>query len=296
MPSVTLNRKVFEKLVGKKLSEKELKDRISMLGTDLESLDKDEIHVEIFPNRPDMLSEQGFSRAFSSFIGLKTGLRKFEVKKSEEKLIIDNSVKSVRPYSICAIVKNLKFDDEKIREIIQVQEKLHVTYGRNRKKCAIGIYPLEKIKFPIKFVGKNPKDILFQPLESKKEMTGLQILSQHPTGKDYGHLLEGKDKFPLFIDANNKVLSMPPIINSYDVGKISESTKEVFIEWIEGKDNALKSEEATKKLLPLLEKEKNPLAKEILDLKQYLVKKSVWVVGGDGWAYDIGYGGLDHVL
>jgi len=79
-------------------------------------------------------------------------------------------------------------------------------------------------------------------------------------------------------------------------GNLSAKTKEVFIEWIEGKDNALKSEEATKKLLPLLEKEKNPLAKEILDLKQYLVKKSVWVVGGDGWAYDIGYGGLDHVL
>ena len=43
-------------------------------------------------------------------------------------------------------------------------------------------------------------------------------------------------------------------------------------------------------------KEKDPVAKEILELKQYLVKKSVWAFGGDGWAYDIGYGGLDHVL
>ncbi|MFC2100214.1 pyruvate:ferredoxin (flavodoxin) oxidoreductase [Bacteroidota bacterium] len=79
-------------------------------------------------------------------------------------------------------------------------------------------------------------------------------------------------------------------------GNLSSKTKEAFNEWIEGKNEALKSEEATKKLLPLLEKEKDPLAKEILDLKQYLIKKSVWVVGGDGWAYDIGYGGLDHVL
>ena len=49
-------------------------------------------------------------------------------------------------------------------------------------------------------------------------------------------------------------------------------------------------------LIPVLEKEKAPVAKEILKLKQYLIKKSVWAIGGDGWAYDIGYGGLDHVI
>ncbi|MBL7138934.1 MAG: pyruvate:ferredoxin (flavodoxin) oxidoreductase [Bacteroidales bacterium] len=70
----------------------------------------------------------------------------------------------------------------------------------------------------------------------------------------------------------------------------------VFGEWIEGKDDALLSKEATIKMLPLLEKENNQLAKDILDLKQYLVKKSIWIIGGDGWAYDIGYGGLDHVI
>jgi pyruvate/2-oxoacid:ferredoxin oxidoreductase beta subunit len=69
-----------------------------------------------------------------------------------------------------------------------------------------------------------------------------------------------------------------------------------FREWIDGKEDAEKSKAATDKLLPLLEKESDPLAKDLIDLKQYLIKKSVWVIGGDGWAYDIGYGGLDHVL
>jgi pyruvate-ferredoxin/flavodoxin oxidoreductase len=69
-----------------------------------------------------------------------------------------------------------------------------------------------------------------------------------------------------------------------------------FKEWIEGKDDGEKSQTATDKIIPLLQKENNPLAKELLDLKQYFVKKSVWVIGGDGWAYDIGYGGLDHVI
>jgi pyruvate-ferredoxin/flavodoxin oxidoreductase len=79
-------------------------------------------------------------------------------------------------------------------------------------------------------------------------------------------------------------------------GKIEQATKEAFEEWIAGMNEAAKSEVASDKVLKALEKEKEPVAKEILKLKQYLVKKSVWIIGGDGWAYDIGYGGLDHVL
>ena len=230
MPSITINRKVFEKLVGKKLPLEKLKDRISYLGTDLEEVTDDEIKVEIFPNRPDMLSEQGFARAFSTFIDVKKGLTKFELKKSDYKVIIDKSVNSVRPFTTCAIVKNLKFDDEKIKEIIQIQEKLHVSYGRGRKRAAIGIYPLEKIKLPITYIAKKPEEIIFQPLEHKTKINGNQILTNHLTGKEYAHLLEGKKVFPIFIDSDNKILSMPPIINSHDVGKITETTKDVFIE------------------------------------------------------------------
>ena len=77
---------------------------------------------------------------------------------------------------------------------------------------------------------------------------------------------------------------------------VSESEKAVFNEWIEGRDNAAASEAATKKVLEVLNGNNATYAQEILSLSQYLVKKSIWVFGGDGWAYDIGYGGLDHVL
>jgi len=72
--------------------------------------------------------------------------------------------------------------------------------------------------------------------------------------------------------------------------------KEACTEWLAGKDNALVSKEATAKVLPLLEAANTEIAKELVALKQYFIKKSVWMFGGDGWAYDIGYGGLDHVL
>ncbi|MBC8444480.1 phenylalanine--tRNA ligase subunit beta, partial [Candidatus Woesearchaeota archaeon] len=180
MPTINLNKNVFEKLVGKKLTLDKLKDRISMLGTDLESIEGNEIIVEVFPNRPDMLSEQGFARAFSSFIGVEKGLRNYTVKKNNKYVVkIEDAVKKVRPYTACAIVKGLKLDDEKINGIIQIQEKLHVSFGRNRKKLAIGIYPLEEIKLPITYTAKKPKSFKFLPLEGKKEMDGLQILSQH---------------------------------------------------------------------------------------------------------------------
>jgi pyruvate-ferredoxin/flavodoxin oxidoreductase len=79
-------------------------------------------------------------------------------------------------------------------------------------------------------------------------------------------------------------------------GNLSEDLKAACQDWIDNMLSAEGSETASKKLIPLLEKSKDPVAADILNLKQYLVKKSIWIFGGDGWAYDIGYGGLDHVL
>jgi pyruvate-ferredoxin/flavodoxin oxidoreductase len=76
----------------------------------------------------------------------------------------------------------------------------------------------------------------------------------------------------------------------------SDAEKEVYTEWIANKENADGSVVATKKVLDVITTSKNADAQEIVKLKQYLVKKSTWVFGGDGWAYDIGFGGLDHVL
>lgn len=76
----------------------------------------------------------------------------------------------------------------------------------------------------------------------------------------------------------------------------SDAEKEAYAEWIENKGNIEGSKAATAKVLKAIEGSKHEAAKIITELKQYLVKKSVWVFGGDGWAYDIGYGGLDHVI
>jgi len=78
--------------------------------------------------------------------------------------------------------------------------------------------------------------------------------------------------------------------------QVSTETREAFRRWIDTRENSGESKEASKAVVKALKAEKHPVAGEILPLEQYLVKKSVWIIGGDGWAYDIGYGGLDHVL
>ncbi|MGM0473198.1 MAG: pyruvate:ferredoxin (flavodoxin) oxidoreductase [Bacteroidota bacterium] len=77
---------------------------------------------------------------------------------------------------------------------------------------------------------------------------------------------------------------------------VKPDTKEAFGQWIDSMYDLDASRKASARLLEVLEKESHDVAKEITSLKQYLVKKSVWIIGGDGWAYDIGFGGLDHVI
>ena len=76
----------------------------------------------------------------------------------------------------------------------------------------------------------------------------------------------------------------------------SAELKAAMGEWLEGKDNSALSAAASAKLIPMMEACGCKTCKELLDLKQYFVKKSQWIIGGDGWGYDIGFGGVDHVL
>ncbi len=94
----------------------------------------------------------------------------------------------------------------------------------------------------------------------------------------------------------NKIRTRIARLMTENMKAVAPETKAIFQELIAAKEDAQGSEEVTARLLPILEKEKHEVAAHILDLKNYLIKKSVWIFGGDGWAYDIGYGGLDHVL
>ena len=217
-------------LIGKKITKDELEKLLSDIGMELASINKEKITIELTAERPDLLSPVGISRALKSFLGFEKGMPKYTVKESNYKIKVDRSVEKIRPFTVAVVVKNLKMTDDNLKEIIYVQEKLHQTYGRDRKNFAIGIYPMENIEFPITFKADSPDKIKFRPLGSNSEITADKILKQNPTGKKYANLLDGLNKYPYFIDAKGDILSMPPIINSEKTGRVTENTTSVFIE------------------------------------------------------------------
>jgi pyruvate-ferredoxin/flavodoxin oxidoreductase len=77
---------------------------------------------------------------------------------------------------------------------------------------------------------------------------------------------------------------------------VSDENKALYNEWLETKDDSDKSRETSDKIHAAIEHSENPYDKKVKSLEQYLVKRSQWIVGGDGASYDIGFGGLDHVI
>jgi phenylalanyl-tRNA synthetase beta chain len=187
----------------------------------------DVFKVEVFPNRPDLLCVEGLARAFASFEGLKPGLRIYRAEKSELELHVDSSAKSVRPYICCALVENISLSDEAIASLFNVQEKLHITHCRDRRKGSIGVYDANGLEFPLQYRAVDLNEVKFVPLEESVEMTPQEILTETPKGMAYAHLVE--DKAPLLTDKKGRVLSFPPIINSDDT-KVTERTNSVIID------------------------------------------------------------------
>ncbi|HSB46802.1 MAG TPA: phenylalanine--tRNA ligase subunit beta [Candidatus Bilamarchaeum sp.] len=186
------------------------------------------IITELTPNRPDWYSMEGLARALRAYH--RDERPEYSAKKSAYKVSVDASVAKIRPYTVCAVVKGLKFDDQRIRDAVLLQEKLLGTLGRKVKRFGLGIYPLSAIKFPVRYTTLKPEEIRYVPLGHDREMSAKEILEEHKKGQQYGHLIRGHPRFPVFVDAENRIMALIPVVNSAETGKIDESTTEIFIE------------------------------------------------------------------
>lgn len=211
------------------VSKGEIQDLFAMYGCPPDPPEGDTLRIEVFPNRPDMLMVEGAARALKGILGIEKGLRVFSPAPAVNFVKIDPAVKAVRPHSSFAIIRNVVLDEQTVASIMQIQEKLHQTHGRKRRKVAIGIHDLDKIKFPITYSAVEPDKVSFIPLEGEFALTCRQILERHPKGKEYAHLLEGAKHYPLIFDSNGNVLSMPPIING-NATRVTPSTRNLLID------------------------------------------------------------------
>jgi phenylalanyl-tRNA synthetase beta chain len=217
-------------LVGRDLSQEELEENLFLIKCEIDNITNGIVTIEVNPDRVDLLSVEGIARALRGFLEIETGAPKYTVRKSDWKAIVDPSVKEVRPFLACGIVKDLQLDDDLITEFMQLQERLTGTFGRNRKRTSIGLYVLDLITPPVHYRTESPDDIKFVPLEYYTPLTATQILNQHPKGQEFGKIIKDNPKYPVLVDAENKVLSLPPVINSNDLGRLVEDTKDVFVE------------------------------------------------------------------
>ncbi len=231
MPNIDCSKKDLEALVGKKFSPEQLEAALQSAKGEIGAQNGDALTIEIGDaNRPDLWSAEGIARVLRSACGKEKGAVKIQTKKSNWKLIIDESVQEVRPVMVAAIARNVKVNENFLVQMIQLQEKVGMSFGRRRKETGIGLYDLDKITPPVHYKAFSPRSIKFVPLEFDNEMDLDEILELHPKGIEFGHLIKGHKKYPIVIDSKNIVCSMPPIINSNYTGKVTPETKNLFIE------------------------------------------------------------------
>jgi phenylalanyl-tRNA synthetase beta chain len=208
---------------------------LPFVALDIESINSEFIRVEYNPNRPDFASEYGIVRALRGLLGIETGIPKFSMHKKKRTQYVVNtdlSVKQFRPFILAMVAKKkTNIDDQNIRQLIAMQEDLHNGIGRRRMKASIGIHNLDVIKFPVHYKTVSG-DFSFVPVDQLRKQSIQSILKESDVGREYGYILEKskeKNKYPLVVDAENNVLSFPPIINA-DLTKLNTNTHDLFIE------------------------------------------------------------------
>lgn len=181
-------------------------------------------------NRPDLWSTEGLARVLRGFLNLEKGPRRYEVGEPILDVHVSAQLSTIRPFICCSVVKDVKLTDTIIRGLMHLQDKLDQTYGRSRQKTSIGIYDYNLISPPLNYTVTKPSAIRFVPLGFEEEMNLAEILEQHPKGVEYGYIVKKYSVYPILLDSKRKVLSFPPIINSNDLGKVTEETRNVLVE------------------------------------------------------------------
>ncbi|MGB6593262.1 MAG: phenylalanine--tRNA ligase subunit beta [Candidatus Nitrosopolaris sp.] len=213
---------------GKRLDD--ILQILPFIGVDIEGIDDDSaVRIEYNPNRPDFSSDYGIARALKGLLEIETGIPEFTLSgRSGCAIKVDKSTKQVRPFIVSLVAKNGKLDEETIKQLIAMQEDLQNVIGRRRIKASIGIHNSDSIKFPVTY--KTVKDdFSFIPLGDSESHSIQYILKESDLGIRYGYILQKSNTYPIILDAENNVLSFPPIVNS-NLTKIGTSTKNLFVE------------------------------------------------------------------
>jgi phenylalanyl-tRNA synthetase beta chain len=231
MPTINVEQSLLRRFVeskGRKHDIEDLAFRLPLMGTDIDTCDENTLDIEIFPDRPDLLSPETLFHGMMPFLHDSPPNPRLAVRPGTVSMKVSPELSSIRPVILGAIVRGLNIDEDIIKRLMDHQEKLHFALGRGRKRASIGVHDLATISPPFR-VEAVERTHSFTPLAMEDDMTIDEILSEHPKGVDYAHLLQGMDKVPIILDSNDSVLSFPPIING-DHTTVTTNTRDIFID------------------------------------------------------------------
>ena len=237
MPKIEVYEDALYKYIGKKIEGDEFVKLLSAAKAEFDGREGDILKIELNDtNRPDLWSTAGLGRQLRCYLG---GERKeypfFSVKGNIKEcagriIEVAPALKKIRPYVSAFAIKGKGIDEALLKDIIQTQEKLCWNYGQKRKSIAMGVYRSDLFKYPVKYAAADPDKESFVPLGFDKKLTLREIIKQHPKGQEFGSIISGFDKYPYLIDSQGKTLSLPPVINSNDIGAVVAGDKELFVE------------------------------------------------------------------
>jgi phenylalanyl-tRNA synthetase beta chain len=241
MPVVDVDADELRRLTGhEEKSDDELIDDLFALGLEYEGETEDgELQLEFGPDRLDRLSVEGVARSLRYQYGDDRGVYVPNTNDPDWTIEVDESVPDERPYVTGAVIRGVDLDDAALDSLIQLQEKLHATMGRKRAKGAIGIHDLTMLKgevlsddgrdgHAITYRGVTPEGDRFVPLDSDREMTPAQVLTDHPTGETYASIVEEYERYPAIYDEIG-LFSFPPVINGRRT-EVSTDSRDLFVE------------------------------------------------------------------
>ncbi|MBD3369401.1 phenylalanine--tRNA ligase subunit beta [Candidatus Fermentibacteria bacterium] len=228
MPKIEVGASDLKRLSGlDSLSPSDLEERLTLLKAEIDDWRKDTIKIELNDtNRPDLWSVEGVARALRcGERGRTDHLR--DMPAPSRKVTVNAAMKGIRPYVACFRATGYSLDDPALEALIQSQEKLAESYGGKRGRAAIGFHRAEEISFPVSY-GPAPPSTVFHPLGEEGEMELAEVLSRTEKGRQYAHLLEGMDLYPVLTDSSDEVFSFPPVINSNATGRVRPGDDDLF--------------------------------------------------------------------
>ena len=253
MPKIDVNEKLFFNLLGEKYSYDVLEDRLTCAKAELDekpdsAVGENEriIKIELNDtNRPDLWSTAGLARQLKlhkntqAVQSSKTGYTLYNdflsfsgsTKDYGNRVVnVDPALKDIRPFMTAFVISGKPIDEPMLLDIIQTQEKLCWNFGRKRRSISMGVYRYAQIKWPVSYHAVDPDKTAFVPLGFEEPMSCRQIITEHPKGKEYGHIIADMPKFPLLSDAAGETLSMAPIINSAALGAVQVGDSDLLVE------------------------------------------------------------------